>query len=76
MAGRIAGTFQLFNEPSLLRTSAPNAIGDDFTPNFYAYSVAFTQQDVNYAAALAFLLGLVIAVISYLVQTAQNRRLS
>ncbi|GAB3276175.1 carbohydrate ABC transporter permease [Kineosporia babensis] len=72
----IIGTFQLFNEPSLLRSAAPNAIGEDYTPNFYAYSIAFTQQDVNYAAALAFLLGTVIAVISYLVQSAQNRRLA
>ncbi|GAA1276647.1 ABC transporter permease [Planotetraspora silvatica] len=70
----IIGTFQLFNEPSLLHTAAPNSVGDDFTPNFYAYNVAFVNQDVNYAGALAFLLGIVIAVISYFVQTAQNRR--
>jgi multiple sugar transport system permease protein len=70
----VIGTFQLFNEPSLLHAAAPNSVGNDFTPNFYAYNVAFVNQDVNYAGALAFLLGIVIAVVSYVVQTAQNRR--
>ncbi|WP_328293733.1 sugar ABC transporter permease [Kineococcus sp. NBC_00420] len=69
----IIGTFQLFNEPALLKGIAPTAISNGFTPNFYAYNLAFVNQDVNYAAAVAFLLGLVIAVISYLVQLRVNR---
>jgi multiple sugar transport system permease protein len=64
----VIGTFQLFNEPSLLDSIAPNAITNGFTPNWYAYNIAFVNQDVNYAAAIAFLLGLVIAVVSYVVQ--------
>ncbi len=48
-------------------------ITNGFTPNFYAYNVAFVNQDVNYAAAIAFLLGLVIAVISYVVQLSSQR---
>ena len=70
----IIGTFQLFNEPSLLHNLAPNVIDNAFTPNYYAYNLAFTNQDVNYAAAIAFLLGLVIAVVSYVVQLSTQRR--
>jgi multiple sugar transport system permease protein len=70
----IIGTFQLFNEPSLLHNLAPNVIDNAFTPNYYAYNLAFTNQDVNYAAAIAFLLGLVIAVVSYVVQLSTQRK--
>jgi multiple sugar transport system permease protein len=70
----IIGTFQLFNEPNLLANIAPNAIGDSYTPNLYAYNLAFINQDVNYAAAIAFLLGVVIAVISFVVQSTIARR--
>lgn len=69
----VIGTFQLFNEPSLLARIAPNAIGSAFTPNQYAYSLAFVNQDANYAAAIAFLLGIVIMAISYSVQFASQR---
>jgi multiple sugar transport system permease protein len=70
----IIGTFQLFNEPSLLANIAPNSIGDSYTPNLYAYNLAFVNQDVNYAAAVAFLLGVVIAIISFIVQRSVARR--
>jgi multiple sugar transport system permease protein len=69
----IIGSFQLFNEPNLLFNIAPNAIGTDFTPNLYAYNVAFKNQEINYAAAIAFLLGVVIMIISFIVQRATNR---
>lgn len=52
-------SFQLFNEPNLLEPNAPTAIGQDFTPNIYAYNLAFVNQDTNYAAAIAFVLGLI-----------------
>jgi multiple sugar transport system permease protein len=64
----VIGTFQLFNEPNLLRILAPNAISTHYTPNLYAYTLAFVNQDANYAAAIAFLLGIVIMVLSYAVQ--------
>ena len=70
----IIGTFQLFGEPSLLQNLAPNVIDNAFTPNFYAYNLAFTNQDVNYAATIAFLLGLVIAIVSYVVQLSTTRK--
>jgi len=70
----IIGSFQLFNEPSLLRNLAPTAITSSFTPNFYAYNLAFVNQDVNYAAAVAFILGIVIMIVSYVVQLTTQRR--
>lgn len=70
----VIGTFQLFNEPNLMRTLAPTVIGSDWTPNLYAYNIAFVNQDANYAAALAFLLGIVIMIISYVVQLGAQRK--
>lgn len=70
----IIGTFQLFNEPALMDIIAPTAIDNAFTPNYYAYNLAFTNLDMNYAAAVAFLLGMTIAAISYLVVLTSNRR--
>lgn len=69
----VIGTFQLFAEPSLLNAIAPDAITNAFTPNYYAYNLAFINQELNYAAAIAFLLGLVIAVVSYIVQLSTER---
>jgi multiple sugar transport system permease protein len=69
----IIGTFQLFNEPSLLAKIAPNVIGSAYTPNQYAYTLAFVYQDSNYAAAVAFLLGIFIMVVSYVVQLSSQR---
>jgi len=69
----VIGIFQLFNEPSLLKTIAPNVIGSGFTPNFYAYNLAFVSQNVNYAAAIAFALGIVIMIVSYVVQLTAAR---
>ncbi|GAA3820531.1 sugar ABC transporter permease [Sphaerisporangium flaviroseum] len=70
----VIGSFQLFNEPQLMQRLAPNVIDSAYTPNLYAYSLAFTSQDVNYAAAVSFLLGVVIVAVSYTVQLAANRR--
>jgi len=70
----IIGSFQLFAEPNLLRTIAPNAIDSAYTPNLYAYTLAFVNQNVNYAAAVAFVLGAVIAVVAYIVQKTTKTR--
>lgn len=70
----IIGSFQLFTEPSLMNAIAPNAIDNSFTPNYYAFNLAFINQELNYAAAIAFLLGIVIAIVSYFVQLAGERR--
>jgi multiple sugar transport system permease protein len=63
----VIGTFQLFNEPAVLRSVAPSAIGSAYTPNWYAYNLVFTNQQVNYASAVSFLLGAVIVIVSYAV---------
>jgi multiple sugar transport system permease protein len=70
----VIGTFQLFNEPNLLRILAPNAIGSSYTPNLYAYTLAFVNQDANYAAAIAFVLGILIMALSYAVQLWNQRK--
>ena len=70
----VIGSFQLFNEPALLQQLAPNVIDSAYTANLYAYSLAFTGQQVNYAAAVSFLLGLIIVVISYVFLYLANRR--
>jgi len=70
----VIGSFQLFNEPNLLGIIAPNVIGNSYTPNIYAYNLAFVNQEVNYAAAIAFLLGFVIMIVSYVVQLSAQRR--
>jgi len=69
----VIGSFQLFNEPNLLQRLAPDVIDSGYTANLYAYSVAFTSQQVNYAAAVSFLLGAVIVVVSYAVLLTANR---
>ena len=70
----VIGSFQLFNEPNLLRILAPNAITSSYTPNLYAYTLAFVNQDANYAASIAFLLGIVIMALSYAVQLGTQRK--
>ncbi len=69
----IIGSFQLFNEPNLLRSFAPNVIGTDFTPNLYAYNLSFAGQEYNYSATIAIVMGLITAVIAYLVQIRGSR---
>jgi multiple sugar transport system permease protein len=70
----VIGSFQLFAEPKLLQPLAPSVIDSAYTPNLYAYTLAFTGQEVNYAAAVSFLLGLVIVVASYTVLLVTSRR--
>ncbi|MFI1701144.1 carbohydrate ABC transporter permease [Streptomyces bobili] len=70
----VIGSLQLFNEPNLLMKVAPDVISSSYTANLYAYSLAFTGQQVNYAATVSFLLGLVIVIASYAVLLTANRR--
>ncbi|MFJ9896461.1 carbohydrate ABC transporter permease [Streptomyces sp. NPDC091280] len=70
----VIGSFQLFNEPKLLMSIAPDVISSSYTANLYAYTLAFTGQQVNYAATVSFLLGLVIVIVSYAVLLTANRR--
>jgi multiple sugar transport system permease protein len=70
----IIGSFQLFNEPSILQHLSPNTITTDFTPNLYAYSLAFNGQQQNYSATVAIVMGLVTMIIAYLVQLRGMRK--
>ncbi|MCM3659514.1 sugar ABC transporter permease [Georgenia satyanarayanai] len=70
----IIGSFQLFNEPSILQNLAPNAITTYFTPNLYAYNLSFSGQQYNYAATVAIVMGLVTMVVAYAVQLRGMRR--
>jgi multiple sugar transport system permease protein len=64
----VIGSFQLFNEPSILQSLAPNAITTYFTPNLYAYSLSFSGQQYNYSATVAIIMGVITMVIAYVVQ--------
>jgi multiple sugar transport system permease protein len=73
----IIGSFQLFNEPSIMQAIAPATVTTNYTPNLYAAELAFNGQEYNYAAAIAVVLGLVTVVLAYAVQlwTARKERL-
>jgi multiple sugar transport system permease protein len=70
----IIGSFQLFNEPSILKSLAPNAITTYFTPNLYTYSLSFSGQQHNYAATIAIVMGLVTMIVAYAVQLRGMRK--
>jgi len=70
----VIGSFQLFTEPNLLQPISPTVISASYTPNLYAYSLAFISQEPDYAAAVSFLLGLVTLVVSYTVLLTARRR--
>jgi multiple sugar transport system permease protein len=70
----IIGSFQLFNEPNLLRPLTPNVITSHYTPNVYAYNLSFEGQQYNYSATVAIVMGLLTAIIAYVVQLRGSRR--
>ncbi|GAA1851497.1 sugar ABC transporter permease [Myceligenerans crystallogenes] len=70
----IIGSFQLFNEPQILRELAPNLIATSYTPNIYAYTLSFRGNQVSYAATVAIVMGVITALIAYLVQLRGMRR--
>lgn len=70
----IIGSFQLFNEPNIMRNLAPNVIGTFYTPNMYAYNLSFGGQQYNYSATVAIVMGVITAVIAYLVQLRGSRK--
>lgn len=69
----IIGTLQLFAEPYLMINLARNVINSNYTPNLYAYTLAFTAQQISYSAAISFVLGGVVAVVSYVFMLLVNR---
>jgi len=69
----IIGSFQLFNEPNLLKSLAPNVITSYFTPNMYAYNLSFAGQQFNFSATVAIVMGVITATIAYIVQLRGSR---
>jgi multiple sugar transport system permease protein len=72
----VIGTFQLFTEPAIMFTVAPNTINRSYTPNLYAFNLAFVDQRLNYAAALSFVLGGVIVIVTAIFIFVASRRRS
>ncbi|GGS06598.1 ABC transporter permease [Streptomyces humidus] len=70
----IIGSFQLFNEPSILRPLALNSITTDYTPNFYTYSLSFNGQQHNYSATVALIMGVITMIVAYAVQLRGMRK--
>ena len=65
----IIGTFQIFNEPQILPSMVANSgITTHYTPNLYAYNLAFTGSQQGYAAALALVMAALTIAVAYVVQ--------
>jgi multiple sugar transport system permease protein len=58
----LIGTLQFFTEPQALGPIANGSVTPDFTPNIYAFNLAFTYAQFNYASAISFALGFVVFV--------------
>ncbi|MEV5436504.1 sugar ABC transporter permease [Streptomyces sp. NPDC052682] len=70
----IIGTLQFFTEPRVLEPTASSVITPDYTPNLYAYNLAFQYSEFNYSAAISFSLGAVVFLGSYLFLFATRKR--
>ena len=64
----------MFAEAQVFFSIAPQVIGKAYTPNLYVYNLAFSDQRLNYAAAISFLLGAVVFVVSYVVMYASRKQ--
>lgn len=60
----VIGTMQFFTEPAILARFAPD-VSAGYTPNLYAYSLAFRFSQFHYSAAISFTLAVVVFVLSY-----------
>jgi multiple sugar transport system permease protein len=56
----LIGTLQFFSEPQVLGPVANGTITPDFTPNIYAFNLAFRYAQFNYASAISFSLGAIV----------------
>ncbi|MFD4509193.1 carbohydrate ABC transporter permease [Streptomyces sp. NPDC058457] len=70
----IIGTLQFFTEPRVLEPTASSVITPDYTPNLYAYNLAFQYSEFNYSAAISFSLGAVVFIGSYIFLFATRKR--
>lgn len=70
----LIGTLQFFTEPQVLAPSSNGVITPSFTPNMYAYNLAFSNSQINYASAISFALGLVVFVGVYIFLFATRKK--
>jgi multiple sugar transport system permease protein len=70
----LIGTLQFFTEPQVLAPVANGTITPDFTPNIYAYNLAFSYAQFNYASAISFALGIVVFIAVYIFMFATRKR--
>ncbi|RLK52423.1 carbohydrate ABC transporter permease [Microbacterium telephonicum] len=61
----LIGTLQFFTEPTVLRSVASGALPADYTPNMYAFALAFSYSQFNYASTIAFSLAIVVFIGSF-----------
>lgn len=62
----LIGTLQFFTEPTILRSVASGALPADYTPNMYAFALAFSYSQFNYASTIAFSLGILVFIGSFI----------
>jgi multiple sugar transport system permease protein len=70
----IIGTLQFFTEAKIMQATRPDSVPQSFTPNMYAYNMAFAYGQFNYAAAISFALGAVVFIGSYVFLFMTRRR--
>jgi multiple sugar transport system permease protein len=70
----LIGTLQFFVEPSILTPVANGSITSDFTPNIYAFNLAFQYAQFNYASTISFALGIVVFIAVYIFLFATRKR--
>jgi multiple sugar transport system permease protein len=70
----IIGMLQLFAEPLILRMLAPQSITADFTPMQSIYSMAFSSDNYDYAAAMSVVLAVVTGILAFVFYRITNRR--
>jgi len=70
----LIGTLQFFTEPAILRPIANGSISASFTPNIYAYTVAFSYAQFNYASAISFALGFIVFICVFVFLFATRKR--
>lgn len=70
----IIGTLQFFTEPQILGPVANGSITPDFTPNIYAFNLAFSYAQFNYASAISFSLGIIVFIGVYIFLFATRKK--
>ncbi len=70
----LIGTLQFFTEPQVLGPIANGTVTPDFTPNIYAYNLAFQYAQFNYASAISFALGIIVFIAVYIFLFATRKK--